>query len=419
MKIRNSIRMSYRVMRANKVRTGLTVLGMVIGIAAVIVVFSAGEGIRGLILGQVESFGTNFIQAEVRLPSSKQGTAKDMQSGQAMAMGVQVTTMTLEDKKKIDQLPNVTGSYAGIQGQTQVAYGSELRKVYLLGVNASFYGIDNGEIASGRFFDDSEDKTLAQVVVLGSNIKEKLFGDTEALGKSIRLHKSKYQVVGVMKKRGGSGMMNMDDWIFIPVETAQKKILGINYVYYILTKVADLDRAEDTAEDIRAVLRTQHDITDPAKDDFRVSTVAELMSMLGTITGAITLLLLAIVSISLVVGGVGIMNIMYVAVTERTAEIGLRKAVGAKYRDILNQFLIEAVMVTLIGGVIGILIGVGLSALLSWMANHYLNLGWKFAVPLKAFIVSIGFSAAVGLVFGVYPARKAAKLDPIEALRAE
>lgn len=419
MTISTTIKMSLRSMRANKARTGLTVLGIVIGIAAVIVVFSAGEGIRSLIVGQVESFGTDILETEIKVPSTKKGVAADSQSGSAIAQGVQITTLKLSDMADIDKLPNIKQSYAAIQGQDQINYGNELRKTFLLGTTASYIDIDKSEIDYGRFFSEEEDRSLTQVVVLGSKIKTKLFGETDPIGKSVRLHKSKYRVIGVMKERGRVGFMDFDDFAYVPVRTLQKRIMGIDHVFYMVHQLNDVGLAEETAEEVRRIVRENHDITNPQKDDFRVVTMAEILKTLGTVTTAITFLLLAIVSISLVVGGVGIMNIMYVVVTERTGEIGLRKAVGASYGDIMKQFLVEAVMITLLGGIIGIIIGIGLSAAIAWLANNVLNLSWKFAIPLQAFIVAIGFSTAFGLGFGVYPARKAAKLDPIAALRAE
>lgn len=419
MSLYSTAQMSLRSMRSNKIRTGLTVLGMVIGIAAVIIVFSAGEGIKGLVLGQVESFGTDIIESEVKVPSSKKGVAAETQSGTALVQGVQITTLKLEDLEDIIKLPNVKNGYAGITGQEQVSYGNEARKSMLLGTSASYIDIDKSEVDYGRFFSEEEDKTLAQVAVLGSKIKDKLFGDSDPLDRLIRIRKTKFRVIGVMAPRGAAGAMDFDDYIYLPIRTTQKKILGINHVLYMVHQLYDLSQAEETAEQARLILRENHDITDPTKDDFRVVTMAEMMATLNTITGAITLLLLAIVVISLIVGGVGIMNIMYVVVTERTAEIGLRKAVGAKYGDIMSQFLFEAILITLIGGVIGVIIGVFISALIAWAANSFLNLEWRFVIPLKAFAVSLGFSAFFGLLFGVYPARKAAKLDPIEALRSE
>ncbi len=413
-----SIKLAVTSLRANLARTSLTTLGIVIGIATVIVVFSAGAGIQSLILGQIETFGTNIIETEVKVPTGKTGAAAASQSGVAMAQGVQITTLTLKDMDSIDKLPNIKESYAGILNQDEASYENQFHKVSLLGTNASYMDIDKSQIDYGRFFTDDEDKSLAQVVVLGSGIKEKLFGDSNPLGKKIRLHKSKFTIVGVMKPRGAAGFMNFDDYIYIPIRTLQKKIMGINHVLYIVSEVKDMSIADETADDIRAVLRENHHITDPAKDDFRVSTMTEMMNTLNTVMNAITLLLLAIVAISLVVGGVGIMNVMYVVVTERTAEIGLRKAVGAKYADIMLQFLIESVIVTVIGGVIGIFFGILFSFLISYGANSY-GLDWQFSIPLRAFVVALGFSAVFGILFGIYPARKAAKMDPIEALRNE
>ena len=392
---------------------------MVIGIAAVIIVFSAGEGISSLILGQVQSFGTDIVQTEVRLPSSKTGTAKDSQSSQAMAQGVQLTTLKLSDMDKIDKLPNVKGSYASLTGQALVSYGNESSKAILFGVGPHFINVGTFTLSSGLFYSNEEDKSQAQVAVLGSKIKTKLFGDTEAVGKMIRIKKSKYKVIGVMSERGSTGFISFDDFIYIPTRTMQKKILGIDHVISIISQLKDVSKGEETAEDIRYILRDSHNIDNPSKDDFRVSTMAELMSTLGVITNALTLLLLAIVAISLIVGGVGITNIMYVIVTERTAEIGLRKAVGAKINDILLQFMIESVLLTIIGGIVGIISGIGISYLIALFAQKILNLSWQFSLPLKGFVVAIVFSIICGIVFGLFPAKKAAKLNPIEALRIE
>jgi putative ABC transport system permease protein len=406
-------------MRSNLARTSLTVLGMVIGIAMVIVVYSAGEGIRNLIVGQVEAFGTDIIETEVKVPTQKKGAEGDAQTGQAVAQGVQVTTLKLKDMEDIKKLPNVKNAYSAVQAQEQVSYGNETRRSFMLGVNAAYIDIDKSEVATGRFFSEEEDKSLAQVVVLGSKIKTKLFGDADAVGKFVKIRKSKFQVVGVMKSRGASGFMDFDDWMLLPIRTVQKKILGIDYVYYMIHQLYDVGRADETAADAKFIIRENHQITNPDKDDFRVYTMAEMMSMLDIITGAITLLLLAIVSISLVVGGVGIMNIMYVVVSERTMEIGLRKAVGARYGDIMKQFLFEAVLITLLGGVVGVVVGIGLSLLVSWIASSALGSAWEFSIPLKGFAVALGFSFFFGIVFGVYPARKAARLNPIEALISE
>jgi putative ABC transport system permease protein len=419
MKITAVVKLSLKSLVANKMRTLLTVLGMMIGIAAVIIVFSAGEGIKSLILGQVEAFGTDIIQTEPRLPSNKSTAAKDAQSSQAIAQGVQLTSLTLSDMDRINRLSNVKGSYASLTGQAVASYESETKKAILLGVSAYFINIGSFELSAGRFYSDEEERGLAQVVVLGSKMKESLFGDSEAVGRMIRLKKEKFLVVGVMKERGATGFISFDDFIYIPTRTMQKRMLGINHVVSVTSQLRDVSLAEDTAEDIRQLLRESHKIENPTKDDFRVATMAELMDTLGTITGAITLLLLAIVGISLVVGGVGITNIMYVIVTERTSEIGLRKAVGATYRDVMLQFLIEAVLITLLGGVIGMIMGVLVSFAIALVATNLLGLSWKFIMPLKGFIVATVFSLFFGIIFGVYPARKAARLDPIEALRAE
>lgn len=408
-------------MKKNRVRTLLTVLGMMIGVASVIIVFSAGEGISGLVVGQIESFGTDIIETEIKTPTNKKGGNLDASGAQSIAMGAQITTLVLDDMDDITKLPNVRDGYAGIMSQEQVSYGNEMKKAFIFGTTASYIEIDSSEIDYGRFFTDQEDKSLSRVVVLGYKMKEKLFGDSDPLGKMVKIRKGKFRVIGVMQERGQMMTMDFDDYVYVPIRTLQKRVMGINHVLYMVHRLYDLNLADDTAEQMREILRENHEINvlekdDFSKDDFRVVTMSEMMATLDVITGALTLLLLAIVVISLIVGGVGVMNIMYVVVTERTAEIGLRKAVGARYRDIMFQFLLEAIFVTLISAIVGILIGVGIAYLIAFAAGSY-GLEWSFIVPLKAFVIAFAFSIVTGLLFGLYPARKAAKLDPIMALR--
>ncbi|MCK4744873.1 ABC transporter permease [Candidatus Parcubacteria bacterium] len=426
MSIISTAKTAIAAMAANKIRTALSVLGIVIGITSVIIVFSAGEGISGLVVGQIESFGgSDMIETEIKVPTSKKGGGGEMQSGVNLTMGVQITTLTLDDMDDINRLPNIKRSYAGIMGQEQISYGSELRKGLLFGSTADFINIDQSEIGQGRFFTNTEDKSLSQVAVLGFKIKDKLFGNSDPIGKFIKIRGKKYRVIGVLEERGAIMTFDFDDFVYIPIRTLQKKIMGIDHVLFMMHQVENTDLISDTQEQIRYLLRENHDLphqeqlTDwmgAPKDDFRVISMTESMEIMGTVTGAITLLLLAIVAISLVVGGVGIMNIMYVIVSERTPEIGLRKAVGAKYSDIMSQFLFESVLITIIGGVIGIIFGIIISFLISVGANSF-GLDWEFKIPIRAFVTAIVFSAVFGISFGVYPARKAAKLDPINALR--
>ncbi len=405
-------------MRANKMRTGLTLLGLIIGIMTVIIVFSAGEGIKGLLFGQLETFGTDTINTEIKVPNSQTGNASDSKSSTAMVGGVQITTLTLDDMKAVNRLPNIQTSYGAVLSQEAISYGNELRNAFIYGLSSTYLDIDKSTLKEGRFYTESEERSLASVVVLGSGIKEKLFGDSDAVGKTIRLRRNAFTVIGVMAERGSVMFINFDDYVYMPVTTLQKKVMGIDHISYFISKMKDPSSPEATVEEVSDTLRRRHEITDPLREDFNVTSMAEAMDILNTVTSAITFLLLAIVIISLVVGGVGIMNVMYVAVTERTMEIGLRKAVGASSSNILRQFLIESILLTVVGGVIGCVLGTGFSFLISVIANS-MGLSWTFAVPLKAFVVALSFSAFFGIIFGVTPARAAAKLDPIEALRSE
>jgi len=428
MKLKSTLNIAFKSLINNKLRTALTVLGVVIGIAAIIVVFSAGQGVRGLVLGQIESFGTDIIQTEIKIPTGDRSRAEgEQRSAAALAQGVQITTLGLEDMQDVVRLPNVTGGYGVIMGQEQVNYRNHLEKAFVMGTNASYIDIDKSKVKKGRFFTRSENRSLAKVAVLGYKMKDKLFGASDAIGKFIKIRRTKFRVIGVMEERGAVMTMDFDDYIYVPVRTLQERVMGIEHILYMVHQLKDVDKADLTAARARQLLRDNHNI-DPAvgpdgkpttsKDDFRVTTMAEMMEMLDVATNALTLLLLCIVVISLVVGGVGIMNIMYVIVSERTSEIGLRKAVGATYLDIMKQFLAESILITLAGGVIGILLGVGLSVGLALLVNSY-GLDWEFAIPARAFVVAVIFSVVFGVFFGVYPARKAAGQDPIVALRGE
>lgn len=393
----------------------MTVLGIVIGIAAVIVVLSTGQAIKGLIVGELKSFGSDFIEIEVKTPQTKQTSTENAMS---MVGGSVITTLKEKDGEAMAKHPNISEYYAGSIGQKMVSYESEMKKTMLFGVSAAFIDIDPAEIEAGRFFSEQENEALARVAVLGAKIKNKLFGDQSAVHESIQIGNDKFKVIGVLKEKGATFSLDMDNMIFLPVRTLQKRLLGIDYVSFIIAQMADADKGDETVEDITQIIREAHKITDPDKDDFAVISMDQMMAMMDTIIYGMQILLIALGSISLIVGGVGIMNIMYVSVTERTFEIGLRKSAGAKYADILYQFLTEAIILTLSGGIIGIACGILLSALISLIARSQ-GFDWDFSISWNGLAIAVLMSVVVGIVFGLYPARKAARMDPIEALRRE
>ncbi|MBN2884865.1 ABC transporter permease [Patescibacteria group bacterium] len=403
-----AFQLAWNSLRLNLLRTSLTVLGVVIGVAAIIIVFAAGSGISNLVSGEIESYGTNVIQTETKVPGSNGPSVSE------------VTSLKLSDMEAINKLDNVEDSYAVSLGQQKVSYAAESVKVFLFGTSAPYAQIDTKtKLAEGVYFSEEDDRSQAAVVVLGATLKETLFGDQKALGNFIKIGTKKFQVIGVLEEQGGgASFLDFDNTLYIPIQTLHKRILGIDYAMYFMHQIRDLNQAEETAAEIRSVLRDRHDISDPEKDDFRVSTMAEMLDTLGTVTGAVTYLLLAIVLISLLVGGVGIMNIMYVTVTERTPEIGLRKAMGATASDVAWQFLIESLLITFWGWVLGVIFGVLASFALSLLAQHF-NLNWQFSWPWQGIALSLLFSLICGLLFGYRPANQASRLDPVTALRAE
>jgi len=302
-------------------------------------------------------------------------------------------------------------------GQAVASYRSNQKNAVYLGASAARFEIDQSTLKSGRVYTAAEDNSGAQVVILGNKIATDLFKQDEPVGKLVRIGSLNFLVIGVYNSSSGLGGGN-DDYLFIPLNTAQKKMLGINYLAQAVVQIKDLKLSDTTALAISDTIRRNHGITDSGKDDFGVTTQAQIMDIFNTIFNGITILLIAIAAISLIVGGVGIMNIMYVVVTERTSEIGLRKALGAKKYNILQEFLIESILVTLLGGLIGIMFGAFLSWIVTLVAVSS-GLAWTFVVPLYAIGIGFGVSAIIGVSFGVLPALNAASLDPIEALQHE
>lgn len=398
---------------ANKVRTLLTTLGIMIGIATVILVLSAGEGFKSLINNQVASFGTNTLYVQTKVPTSN----KNRSPRDEVSSGVVITSLNQRDLDSIKRLPNVVDDYGMVMGQAAASYRSNHKTAVYLGTSAARFRIDQSTLKSGRIFTEAEDSSGAQVVILGNKIATDLFKQDDPIGKLLRIGSLNFSVIGVYNSSSGLGGGN-DDYLFIPLNTAQKKMLGINYLVEAIVQIKDLNLSDATAIDISTTLRRNHRITDIKKDDFIVTTQAQILDIFNTIFGGVTILLIAIAAISLIVGGVGIMNIMYVVVTERTAEIGLRKALGAKNSNILQEFLIESVMVTLLGGAIGISFGAFLSWVLTVIAVSS-GLTWTFSLPLYAIGIGFGVSAVIGISFGVLPAINASRMDPIEALRHE
>lgn len=411
-----SLLFAIRTIRTHKARTFLALIGVVIGVFAVVVIQTAGDGVKNYILGQVSSFGTDILQVEVKVPNTGKSSVAN---ATGRAQGIQITTLTTADRDALRKLPNVAGAYAGTIGQERVTVGNIGKRVMLFGAGADTPIVDPGaKLSAGRFYTEEEDTSLAKVIVLGSEVKTTFFGAGDAIGEYVTLHNDKYRVIGVLAPRGTVGFLNFDTFAYVPVKTLEKKILGVDYVMLISVKMADMKREDETTALVTEVLRHRHDITDPAKDDFGVTSTREAQATLSSIFNTITILLLALTSISLVVGGVGIMNVMYVSVSERTSEIGLRKALGATSKNILLQFLFEALIITGLGGALGIMLGalfsLGLSALFGALGFPIV-----LAFTAKSLFFGAAFSMVVGVIFGISPASRAASLSPMEALRRD
>jgi putative ABC transport system permease protein len=412
----NAFKQSIKALSSNPVRTALTTLGIVIGVATVILVLSAGAGFRSLINAQVNALGTNTLFIQTRVPPTTKNRASTASGPSSAFSGVVITTFVQRDLDDIKQLPNVVNDYGMVTGQAVASFKDNEKSVIYYGAGASRFQIDQTKLSEGRFYTQAEDTGGAQVVILGSQLATDLFNQNNPLGQLIHLGTLNFQVIGVYAPQGD--LSNADEALYMPLTTAQVKMLGINYISIGIVQLQNVNLGDQTAAEITSLLEHNHNITDPAKDDFTVQTEAQALSTFNVIFNGITILLIAIAAISLIVGGVGIMNIMYVVVTERTSEIGLKKALGAKNADILSEFLIESLLVTVLGGIVGILFG----SLLGWLVSIIATaagLAWTFSVPLYAIIIAVGVSGGIGIAFGVLPARAASKLNPIEALGYE
>lgn len=398
-------------LRRNKVRAVLTMLGIIIGITSFILIKSVGAGAQGLILDLVKKQGSNLIGV---LPG-----ASDEKGPPASAFGINITTLVNGDADAIARVvPHMLAVTGYVRGSQSITADGESRNVSFSGVSASYMDVEDGEVENGRFFSSEDDAALSRVIVLGGTIAEELFHQDDPVGKQVGFNGEKYTVIGVLKKRGATIFSDQDGTVFIPLLTAQKTVLGIHHLALLRGKVDSAENVDAAMEDVKDLLRQRHHINDAADDDFSVRNTQQALSILTTITGALTLFLTAIAAISLLVGGIGIMNIMYVSVSERTYEIGLRKAVGAHNADILKQFLVEAVVVTIIAGVIGIVMGSLLSWIVAIVARAF-DFDWQLIISLSSILTAFFIAAIIGMFFGVFPARSASKLTPIEALRYE
>ena len=400
-----TVRIAFKALARNKLRTALTMLGMIIGVAAVITMVALGTGAQSAIEEQIRGAGTNMIT--VFPGSSNMGGVK---GGAGTS-----SRLVPDDAKALRKLAEVDYVSEGMQSSQQVIFGNQNWRTNIVGVNVDYTFIKSWPLKYGAFFTEQDVQSAAKVCTLGLNVANNLFGeDVDPTGTEIRVRNQVFKVLGVMSAKGASSSgQNQDDQMFAPYSTVQKKLQGNEWLNYILVAARSADEMKETADAIAAAMRVQHKIEPGGDDDFRVQTQDDLIATRTQTTQTMTSLLAGIAGVSLVVGGIGIMNIMLVSVTERTREIGLRLAIGARGFDVLLQFLIEAVVISLVGGAVGIATGFGLAE----AARVYLQS--PTVIPPDAVATAVGFSAAVGIFFGFYPARKAAALDPIDALRFE
>jgi putative ABC transport system permease protein len=411
MTFRHSVQTAFKGLEANKSRSLLTILGIVIGVSAIILVMALGEGAQNLILSQVQGMGARTIA----VGAGREPTGPS-DAGQIFSDSLKKRDLDLLNRK--ENVPDIDQIVPLVFGSASASHENETYGLTIFGASSELEIIFDMPLTEGIFFNDEDVRARAKSVVIGAKVKTELFGANEALGETIKLKGSNFRVVGILEERG-QDLFNFDEAAIIPYTTAQDYVLGIKHFNRFIAQATTEQVINQAAEEIRQTLRESHDITDPNKDDFFVTTQVDLAARLSSITSVLTIFLAAVAAISLIVGGIGIMNIMLVSVTERTKEIGLRKALGATYKNILTQFLLEAVMLTGVGGIMGIIIGLGLSFITSVVLTQYLNLAWPFSVPIPAIILGLGVSGLIGLVFGLYPARTAARKSPIEALRYE
>ena len=405
-----SARIAVRALRVNKLRSALTMLGIVIGVGAVITMVAVGAGAQARVAEQIQSLGSNMI-----IVLSGSITA----GGVRMGSGSQLT-ITEDDAWAIQrEIRTVTAAAPTSRGSAQIVYGNLNWATSVQGVTGEFFSAREWDVADGRLFSQEEVEGAAKVALIGQTVAGNLFGESDPLGQVIRIKNVPFGVIGVLQRKGQTTFgQDQDDTVLIPLSTAKRKVLGSSQanaraVGSITVKVGDARAMPDAEQEIRSLLRQRHRLQTFQEDDFGIRNLTEVLQSQEASSKVLTLLLAAIASVSLLVGGIGIMNIMLVSVTERTREIGLRMAVGARGRDILVQFLVEAVTLSLIGGVLGIALGLGGSYAIAYFAQ------WRTLVSPEAVALAFVFSAAVGVFFGFYPARQASRLNPIDALRYE
>ncbi len=416
----STIKLVFRTLLARKGRSFLTILGIVIGVAGVIIIIALGAGAQSMVLGQITKLGSNLLSVQPG-KSNEKGPPSQI-------FGIVVTTLTNEDAQAMrdtSRVPHAVAVNASTRGNGTLIWQNQSIDTAITGTDYAYPQVVSFNMQEGRFFDEREERGNANVAVLGFSVAEDLFGASgvDPLGQVIKAKIGNtsgvpLRVVGVAEKRGSAFFQNLDDMIFVPLGIGKKQLLGINNVQFINVKIDSAENVENTRGDIKQLLRERHRIKQEVDEDFTVRNIADALGILTTITDALRIFLTSMAAIALVVGGVGILNIMMVTVAERTREVGLRKAVGATSAQIRNQFLFEAGALTFSGGLVGIVIGI-LVAYLASVLMKYLGYDWAFVISWWSVAVAVGVSILTGVVFGLYPAFKAAKLNPIDALRYE